>query len=57
MQYNQWHVLFLNTMGKYALTDHVNLDATLTDDADWDAMECTARSWTPPSPLISSMMS
>jgi hypothetical protein len=44
-QYSQWRGLFLNTLGKYALADHVNLDATPQDAGDWDAMECTVSSW------------
>jgi hypothetical protein len=44
-QYSQWCGLFLNTLGKYALADHVNLDAAPQDIGDWDAMECTVRSW------------
>jgi hypothetical protein len=44
-QYSQWRGLFLNTLGKYALADHINLDAAPQDVGDWDAMECTVRSW------------
>jgi hypothetical protein len=44
-QYNQWHDLFLNTPGKYALDDHINLNVVLQDASDWDAMECIVRSW------------
>jgi hypothetical protein len=32
--YNQWHGLFLNALGKYALTDHVFLNVTPTDAAN-----------------------
>jgi hypothetical protein len=45
MQCSQWRGLFLNTLGKYALVDHGNLDNAPTNDADWDTMECTVRSW------------
>jgi hypothetical protein len=48
-QYSQWRGLFLNTLGKYVLADHVNLDPTPADVGDWNAMECTVRSCTPPS--------
>jgi hypothetical protein len=47
-QYSQWRGLFLNTLntlGKYALADLVNLDAMPQDAGDWGAMECTVRSW------------
>jgi hypothetical protein len=44
-QYSQWRGLFLNTLGKYALVDHVNLDAAPQDVGDWDTMECIVRSW------------
>jgi hypothetical protein len=44
-QCSQWRGLFLNALGKYALADHVNLVDAPTDDADWDAMECTVHSW------------
>jgi hypothetical protein len=45
MQYSQWHDLFLDIMGKYALADHVNLDTALPSATDYDAMRCTVRSW------------
>jgi hypothetical protein len=32
-------------LGKYALTNHVNLDAAPTNDVDGDAMECIICSW------------
>lgn len=44
-QYSQWHDLFPNIMGKYALADHVNLDTALPSATDCDAMRCTVRSW------------
>jgi hypothetical protein len=44
-QYSQWRGLFLNTLGKYALVDHINLDAVPQDTSDWDTMECTVHSW------------
>jgi hypothetical protein len=33
-QYSQWCGLFLNTLGKYALADHVNLDVAPQDADD-----------------------
>jgi hypothetical protein len=32
-------------LGKYVLTNHVNLDAAPTNDVDGDAMECIVCSW------------
>jgi hypothetical protein len=32
--YPPWHGLFLNALGKYALTDHVFLNVTPTDAAN-----------------------
>ena len=45
--YNRWKVLFLNTLGKYELSDHVLADATPADadDPHWRRMDCTVRSW------------
>jgi hypothetical protein len=45
MQCTQWHGLFLNTLGKYTLADHANLDDAPEDAGDWEAMECNVRSW------------
>jgi hypothetical protein len=45
--YNRWKTLFLNTLSKYELSDHVLIDVnTITaDDSHWRQMDCTIRSW------------
>jgi hypothetical protein len=42
--YNRWKTLFLNTLGKYELTDHV-IDYVVAADPHWRRMDCTVRSW------------
>jgi hypothetical protein len=40
--YNQWKTLFLNTLGKYGLSDHVLMDIHLDSAAEphWHLMDC-----------------
>jgi hypothetical protein len=45
--YNRWKTLFLNTLGKYELSDHVLTDIhpVVAADPHWRQMDCTVRSW------------
>jgi hypothetical protein len=45
--YNRWKTLFLNTLGKYQLSDHVLDDVPLevATNPHWWCMDCTIRSW------------
>ncbi|XP_062181714.1 uncharacterized protein LOC133885949 [Phragmites australis] len=43
--YNRWRGLFMNTLERYALADHVLSDADLSDDPSWKHMDATVLSW------------
>ena len=43
--FNRWRGLFLNTLERYALADHVLSDDDRSDDASWKRMNCTVLSW------------
>lgn len=43
--YNRWRGLFMNTLERYVLADHVLSDADLSDDPSWKRMEATVLSW------------
>ncbi|XP_062198772.1 uncharacterized protein LOC133901412 [Phragmites australis] len=45
--YTKWKALFLNTLGKYELTDHVlvEIDDDTAADPYWARMDCTVKSW------------
>jgi hypothetical protein len=45
--YNQWKTLFLNTLGKYGLSDHVLMDIHLDNAAEphWHLMDCIVHYW------------
>jgi uncharacterized membrane protein YgcG len=43
--YNRWRGLFLNTLERYALVDHVLSDDDRSADAMWKRMDCTVLSW------------
>lgn len=45
--YTKWKALFLNTLGKYELTDHVLVDVDDDTAADpyWAHMDCTVKLW------------
>jgi hypothetical protein len=45
--YNRWKTLFLNTLGKYKLTDHVinNVSTAIAANLHWRSMDCPVRSW------------
>ncbi|XP_052152518.1 uncharacterized protein LOC127770748 [Oryza glaberrima] len=43
--YSRWRGLFLVTLGKYALTDHVFSDVPRPDHADWTQMDCVVLGW------------
>jgi hypothetical protein len=47
MNYNQWKTLFLNTLSKYKLLDHMLTDPTpeVSADAHWRSMDYTVHSW------------
>ena len=42
--YSHWHGLFLNTLGKYTIANHILSDDVL-DDEEWRCMDCTMNSW------------
>lgn len=39
--FSRWRALFVNTLEKYALTDHVFEDNDLSDDVCWKRMDAT----------------
>ncbi|KAL6639655.1 hypothetical protein ACP70R_023385 [Stipagrostis hirtigluma subsp. patula] len=45
--YTKWKTLFLNTLGKYELADHVLEDVPAEDSITphWTRMDCTVRGW------------
>jgi hypothetical protein len=43
--YSKWSNLLLNTLGKYALDDHVLSDDGDPDDDTWSQLDCTVKSW------------
>ncbi|XP_062221362.1 uncharacterized protein LOC133920806 [Phragmites australis] len=43
--YTKWRGLFLVILGKYALAEHVLLDATNPDRPDWVRMDCVVLAW------------
>ncbi|XP_062193564.1 uncharacterized protein LOC133896962 [Phragmites australis] len=43
--YSKWSNLLLNTLGKYALDDHVLSDDSNPDDDTWSQLDCTVKSW------------
>jgi hypothetical protein len=43
--YDRWRKVFLITLGKYALTDHVLSDEVHPTRSAWAQMECTVMSW------------
>lgn len=43
--YNRWCGLFLNTLERYALADHVLNDEDFFYDIVWKCMDCTMPSW------------
>lgn len=43
--YQKWHGLFLVTLGKYALTDHVLSDDAFPHHASWARMDCVVLTW------------
>jgi hypothetical protein len=45
--YNRWKTLFLNTLSKYKLIDHVinDVSAAIAIDLHWHRMDCIVRSW------------
>jgi hypothetical protein len=43
--FNRWRGLFLNTLERYALVDHVLSDDDRSNDAMWKRMDCTVLSW------------
>ena len=42
--YNRWRGLFLNTLERYELVDHVLSDDDRSNDAMWKRMDCTVLS-------------
>ncbi|XP_062206168.1 uncharacterized protein LOC133908060 [Phragmites australis] len=44
-QYSKWQGLFLTTLGKYALDDHILHTGDPPADPGWAHMDCTVRSW------------
>lgn len=44
-EYNRWRGLFMNTLERYALADHVLLDEDLSGDLHWRRLDCTVLSW------------
>lgn len=44
-QYNRWCGLFLNTLERYALADHVLHDDDFSDDVPWRRLDCMVLSW------------
>ncbi|XP_062178385.1 uncharacterized protein LOC133883168 [Phragmites australis] len=44
-QYSKWRGLFVTTLGKYALDDHILHAGNPPADPDWTHMDCTVRSW------------
>jgi hypothetical protein len=43
--FNRWRGLFLNTLERYALVDHVLSDDDRSNDTMWKRMDCTVLSW------------
>jgi hypothetical protein len=43
--YNRWRHLFILTVGKYALTDHILSDDFFPTTPSWARMECTVLAW------------
>jgi hypothetical protein len=43
--FNRWRGLFLNTLERYALVDHVLSDDDRSNDAMWKRMDCIVLSW------------
>jgi hypothetical protein len=43
--YNRWRGLFLNTLERYLLADHVLSDDDRSADVSWTRMDCTVLSW------------
>jgi hypothetical protein len=43
--YSKWCGLFLVTLGKYALSDHVLSDAAFPEHATWARMDCVVLTW------------
>ncbi|XP_062227390.1 uncharacterized protein LOC133925492 [Phragmites australis] len=46
LNYSKWRNLFLNTLGRYDLSDHVLTDVEVdADDVHWHRIDYTVRSW------------
>jgi hypothetical protein len=43
--YDRWRKVFLVTLGKYVLTDHVLSDDAHPTRSTWQQMDCTVLSW------------
>ena len=43
--YTRWREQFLLAVGRFALQDHVFLDAPPPSSPDWERMDCVVRSW------------
>ena len=43
--FNRWRGLFLNTLERYKLADHVLSDDDRSADVSWKRMDCTVLSW------------
>ncbi|XP_062230138.1 uncharacterized protein LOC133927746 [Phragmites australis] len=43
--FNRWRGLFLNTLERYALADHVLSNDDRSDDVTWKRMDCVVLSW------------